>query len=234
LIFLLEVFTLIGGGGHQETKLHYSSEYFFTLSPSLLTAISKVLLIQHQNGRLNNSAYYEFGLFKGFSFWFAEQQSRLYDVNMEFYGFDSFEGLPTTQLDSGQKKWWYKGAYSCSEDQVTNFLKSSGSDMTNIKLFKGFFSPKLFQSIQNSNTLKSPSIIVIDSDIYESAVEVLEFIMQLRFDMCYLLLDDIKATDEEGGEKLALSQFLQKHKTVTLEYQFDIGWHGECYLFTKH
>ncbi len=234
MIFQLEVFTLIGGGVHQETKLHYSSDFFFSLSPSLLTAISKVLLIQHQNGRLNNSAYYEFGLFKGFSFWFAEQQSRLYDDNMEFYGFDSFEGLPTTQIDKDKKHVWYKGAYSCSEEHVMNFLKRAGSDMRDVKLFKGFYSPKLFQDIQNNHVLKSPSVIVIDSDIYESAVEVLEFIMQLNFDMCYVLFDDIKGTDEKGGEKLALSEFLQKHKTVTLEYQFDIGWHGECYLFTKH
>ena len=44
--------------------------------------------------------YYEFGLFRGFSFWYAEQVSREYtDASFRLLGFDSFEGLPQPQLD---------------------------------------------------------------------------------------------------------------------------------------
>jgi len=69
---------------------------------------------KNNNGPLSGHGYYEFGLFKGFSLWFAERISHDY-VGSDFhsYGFDSFEGLPDTKVDK-LDLFWSKGEYAAS------------------------------------------------------------------------------------------------------------------------
>ena len=79
--------------------LHNENNLFYTLSPALTVAIVKAFKMLDKT--CEGKAYYEFGLFKGFSFWFAEQISREYvgDGQFNLYGFDSFEGLPRSEVD---------------------------------------------------------------------------------------------------------------------------------------
>jgi len=70
---------------------------FYSLSPDALVALVRVFNIQQSqlsSGRnlFEGHGYYEFGLFRGFSFWFAEQLSREYaGPSFRLFGFDSFE-----------------------------------------------------------------------------------------------------------------------------------------------
>jgi hypothetical protein len=85
-------------------KIYQPPGGFFTLSPDLLVALVKAFNFQRSQaleGRnlLDGHGYYEFGLFRGFSFWFAEQLSREYTgEGFRHFGFDSFEGLPQPEL----------------------------------------------------------------------------------------------------------------------------------------
>ena len=218
----------------QKRCLKYSKDYFFTLSPTLITAISKVLKLADENNLLEGSAYYEFGLFKGFSLWYAQQESQLYTKSMEFYGFDSFEGLPKSKIDI-IKSYWYEGAYKVTKEKVIEFLKTNQADMEKIKLFKGFYSEKLFNSI-TKHQLKTPSIIVIDSDVYESAVEVLKFVRTLIEDKsCYVLFDDFNAfsSSNEHGERKALIEFQKANKSFVFKEVFSFGSFGQCFIVSK-
>lgn len=86
-------------------KLLHDNSLFYTLSPDILLAIAKSFKIQ-RNDLLQNHGYYEFGLFKGFSFWFAEKLSREYcNKDFKLYGFDSFEGLPKSSVDIDHIYW---------------------------------------------------------------------------------------------------------------------------------
>ena len=225
-------------------KILNSTAFFYTLSPILLVAISKAFKYQHLNrsGGTNFSeghGYYEFGLFKGFSFWFAEQMSRDYVGNdFQFYGFDSFEGLPKSEVDSDYL-YWREGNYAASIEYATEKLKDHGTDLKKVKLFKGFYSKHHFDSLRKSNSFLPISICVIDSDIYESCVEVLDFIKDLLVPGSILLFDDYNFYDGAGnpkgdnhGERRAMKEFEESNPTFSKEHLFDFGRNGVAFRVT--
>jgi len=132
-----------------QKELHREGSFFYTLSPPLLVAIVKAFNIQRRackDGRnlLDGHGYYEFGVFKGFSFWLAEQVSREYvGPNFRLYGFDSFEGLPRSQVDA-DVAGWAEGRYAASFEFVTDELTRYGMDFTRARLYKGFYSKQFF------------------------------------------------------------------------------------------
>jgi hypothetical protein len=80
---------------------------FYTASPDVLVALVRAFNSQRdlqQQGYdiLNGGSYYEFGLYRGFSLWFAEQLSREYaEENFRCLGFDSFAGAAQAKSESG-------------------------------------------------------------------------------------------------------------------------------------
>ena len=178
---------------------------------------------------LDGHAYYEFGLFKGFSFWFAEQISRdIVSSDFKFYGFDSFEGLPESKND--KHRYLAKGNYAASYEFVLDSLKANESDFSKIKLYKGFYSKVFFDNLQNDKFLPI-SICVIDSDIYESCVEVLEFIKNYMVKGSILIFDDYNSfgKDNQHGERRALREFEMRNPTFKKEHLFDFGQYGVAF-----
>ena len=43
--------------------------------------------------------HYEFGLYRGSSFWWANNQANDMGIHLEFHGFNSFEGFPHSEVD---------------------------------------------------------------------------------------------------------------------------------------
>lgn len=205
--------------------LHNENAFFYTLSPALLIGILRAFKVSDRGG-----GYYEFGLFKGFSFWFAEQIQREYGTNFYFYGFDSFEGLPESKVDV-DPIYWAEGNYATSYDSVLADLKSNGTDLSKIKLFKGFFSKEYFDELKRKEHFKPVAICVIDSDIYESCVFVLDFIKDYLVTGSVLLFDDYNAfgKDDHHGERRALWEFEQSNPSFRKEHLFDFGWHGVAF-----
>lgn len=216
--------------------LHNENPLFYTLSPMLLVAIVKAFEL-HRSGSspwgrdmLKGHAYYEFGLFKGFSFWFAEQISREYtDSEFLYYGFDSFEGLPKSQIDITSP--WAEGSYAASLDFVTAKLEQHGTQLSKVKLYKGFFSRSLFAGLRQRENFLPAAVCVIDLDIYESCVEILDFIKDYLVPGTILLFDDYNVfhKDDEHGERKALKEFEQKYSAFRKEHIFDFGWHGAAF-----
>jgi len=215
-------------------KLLHDNQLFYTLSPDLLIAIAKSFKMQ-QKSLLQYHGYYEFGLFKGFSFWFAEKLSREY-CNEDFilYGFDSFEGLSKSSVDI-ETKCWAEGNYACSYQNVMDNLRNYGTDFSRIKMFKGFFSKELFNSLRVNESFLPCSICVIDSDIYEACVEALDFIKDFMVSGTILLFDDFNAfnRDDSHGERRALREFEEKNSNFQKEYLFDFGGHGVAFRVTE-
>lgn len=217
-------------------KLHNDNQLFYTLSPMLLIGIHKAFHMQQEwstsggPNLLDGHAFYEFGLFRGFSFWFAEQISRdIVSADFKFYGFDSFEGLPESKTDI-DPIYWAKGNYAASYEFVLDQLKANGSDLSKIQLYKGFYSKAYFDNLQNDKFLPI-SICVIDSDIYESCVDVLEFIKKYIIPGSILLFDDYNAFDKNNdhGERRALREFELRNPTFKKQHLFDFGWHGVAF-----
>ena len=72
------------------------------------------------------------------------------------------------------------------------------------------------------------SICVIDSDIYESAVLVLDFIKDLLVPGSLLLFDDYNSgiRDDNHGERRALREFEEMRPSFQKEHLFDYGKDG--------
>jgi O-methyltransferase len=94
----------------QKTKLNRAAHYayyryihsFDTASQELIPALRKSLEKLIESDFSREGDYYEFGVFKGYAFWYAQHiAGQLGLHHMRFFGFDSFTGLPETLfLDS--------------------------------------------------------------------------------------------------------------------------------------
>lgn len=202
---------------------------FHTLSPDLLVALVKAFDAQKD---FEGRAYYEFGLYQGFSIWFAEQIARgRVPADFQFYGFDSFEGLPPSNVDGD----YYKpGQLAVDYDTVRKNLTSFGADWTRLKLFKGFYSKELFASLAETERFAPAAVAVIDVDIYESCVLVLDFMKPRLVEGTVLILDDYNdmGRSDDHGERLAIREFCAK-TGMKLEPLFELGRECAGFRVTK-
>jgi O-methyltransferase len=211
-------------------------DIFQTLSPDALVAIVKAFNLQKQiadSGRnvLDGHAYYEFGMFKGFSFWFAEQIAREYtDLNFRFLGFDSFEGLPQPQLEV-EAQVFRKGDFRGTYEAVTENLRRWKADFSRIQLYKGFYSDRFFEQLREKEQFPPVSICLIDVDLYDSCVPVLEFIKEYLVEGSILLFDDYNqlGEDDNSGERKALIEFESRNTGFRKEHLFNYGWEGAAF-----
>lgn len=210
-------------------RLHNKNTLFYPTQPSLLEGIVRAVNIQIKKKKLAGYGYYEFGVFKGFSLWFAQMYIRCRNFkNIQFYGFDSFEGLPKSKVDS-MKPAFGKGHYAAPYDSVVNKLKEL--DSKKIKLFKGFYSEELFAKLKKENKFLPVSICVIDVDVYESCVEVLEFIKDYLVPGSIVLFDDYNVflKSDEHSERKALREFKKANPNFKMKHLFGFGWGGMAF-----
>lgn len=198
------------------------SEPFYSLTPELSIATARGLL---RASPLRG--YYEFGIYKGYNLWFAEQYSRMLCPQCEeFYGFDSFEGLPANDVCPE----WAEGNYAASKEEVESHLIRHGADMSRIYLVKGWFSLEYFQHLKEAWGFPPVGVAVIDSDLYESCVPVLQFLKPLLRANSILLFDDWKAYDNDPakGEQGAWAEFLGENREIRCSEWFDFGKYGHA------
>lgn len=217
---------------------------FTTLSPDVLPALVRCFELHRAAeaaspgaGLLDRAGYYEFGLYQGFSFWFAEQLSRQYTgPAFRHYGFDSFAGLPQPQLEL-EATMFAKGDFAGSYELVTGNLEQWKADPTRYRLFEGFYSDELFARFAREVAFPPVSMALIDVDLHESTVPVLTFLRPLLVPGSILLFDDYNqagddAGADEAGERRALAEFRARHPEIGLEHLFDYGWEGTVFQVT--
>ena len=209
---------------------------FYTVSPDLLIALVRAFNIQRAHistGRdlFEGHGYFEFGIFRGFSFWFAEQLAREYaSPNFRLFGFDSFEGLPKPRL-APEAAVFTKGQFKGSYEEVTSNLRKWKTDFSRIALYKGFYSRHFFDQLRKSEKFPPVSICVIDVDLYESCIPVLDFIKDYLVAGSILIFDDYNqlGEDNNSGERRALIEFTKANPEVLTQHLFDYGWEGVAF-----
>ncbi len=180
---------------------------------------------------LESGDYYEFGIYKGYSLFYAQKIALVHGVNtMRFFGFDSFTGMPKVSGSDAEGDF-YEGQYACSKDNVVHNLASHGATMRDIILVQGFFQDSLTQNIIRKYTMRKICIAMIDSDLYSSAVVVLKFIKNLLMINSIIIFDDWNSFsgDNTKGERRALREFRQKFPSVKFQKLFSYGWHGQAF-----
>lgn len=211
-----------------------AQEIFHTLHPNLLIGIYRAL-----NLLLTNSVagarradepigFYEFGVYQGFSLWYANNLAREMGLNCEFHGFDSFEGLPPSSVDIHRN--WSPGSYACSLELVEESLKKWGMPLK-YHLHKGWYSKDLFSKVRGQHALPTAGVALIDCDLFESAREVLSFMDTIMAKNTILLFDDYNAfgADPNHGERKALAEFESARPGFRKEHLFSFGPYGEAF-----
>lgn len=125
--------------------------------------------------------YHEFGVFKGRSFKkvamrFLNDLSADQAKDMQFWAYDSFEGLPATE-DKYAPAHFSKGAFSAPREEFTGNVVAAGVPEDKIKIVPGFYDQSLTADLAKE-VFKTRKIAMtyIDCDIYESAVPIFDYI----------------------------------------------------------
>jgi len=195
---------------------------FATLHPNLLMSIYRAF--ERVSGRGELGSYLEFGLYSGFSFWYANNLAHEMNLDIEFHGFDSFEGLPESTVDIHRN--WAPGSYACTLEQCEENFSKWGMPKKYF-LHKGWYSEEFFSHISTP----PPSIVVIDCDIYESAKTVLAYLKGQLAVGTILIFDDFNAFggDTNHGERRALQEFEESYPNFRKRYLWKFGPYGEAF-----
>jgi len=181
--------------------------------------------------------YYEFGIFKGYSFWHAQRTAAKHGLDtMRFYGFDSFRGLPKVHgRDRTRNDDFYEGQYNCSKAKVAEYLGRAGVDWEKTFLIEGFFEESLHAETKRAHGMNKIAIALIDCDLYASTVEVLNFISDMIIDQTILIFDDWNCfdRDDDRGQRKAFREFLRLHPGIAVEDLFSYGFYGQVFLLRK-
>ena len=170
-------------------------------------------MIERQ-GKEGIGDYFEFGVFNGATL------ASVYQVFQEagltkprFFGFDSFEGLPA-EADREGKGIWMAGQCSCPIEVAEAFLNEHRVDWHRVVLTKGWFKDTLTPALVERRQIEKASLVMVDSDLYSSAVECLRFVEPLIRDEAIIMFDDwfaFQAADKNLGEKKAFDEFMARH-----------------------
>ncbi len=157
----------------------------------------------------------EFGVYQGNSMMAMQEAVRRTGLErVRFFGFDSFEGLPSEAEWDGP---WSEGEFRSDIEFTRKRLTEGGVDWNRTELVKGFFSDTLNPELRQQHSLEKASMIMIDADLYTSSRDALNFCEPLIRDTAAIFFDDWNSTDESGGEKRAFRELLEAHPDLEAE-----------------
>lgn len=197
----------------------------------------------YENGNMINMAfgycannkirgdYAEFGVFKGHTTieaWKASQRHGLKDMN--FWLFDSFEGLPEVGGDDTGGPF-ETGEFSFARKGFESNLRRARLDLERVTIIPGFFD----KTLSELKTDRIFSVVWIDCDLYESTVPVLEWLTDKLADGAVICFDDwfTFSGRADKGEQKATAEWLAKNPGISLMPYRDFHWAGKSFLFHK-
>jgi hypothetical protein len=160
-------------------------------------------------------AIVEFGVFSGEGLAGIADKCEELGIILPIYGFDSFEGLPKPTADD-LPNCWHEGQYACPMERVAQRLKCDVRP--HIHLIKGWFCHTLKnETVAGNPDLEQIAFARIDCDLYDSAVDCLDFLEDRLVDGAFLIFDDWTHRLDLGETK-AFFEFSERMKDV---YRFE-------------
>jgi hypothetical protein len=219
-------------------RIYYRFFHGFASEGQALPAVVRRALRRAvESGTAAEGDYYEFGVFKGHTFLQAHLAAQELGLDrIRCFGFDSFEGLPSIEgVDRTGQQHFYQGQYACSLERVTTELSRRGADWKRCFLIKGFFKDTLTEQTRAAYQMGKASVVLLDSDLYESAALALEFLSEMLTDRAILIMDDWNAFDRDDsrGERRALTEFLRSHPEWRAEAWFHYPTYGQVFVMHR-
>ncbi len=160
--------------------------------------------------------YFEFGTHRARTFRFCLREANIKNMDMNFFAFDSFKGLPKVKDNYKQNHQWLPNMLVTDEKK---FIKMVKPHLNNRKLhiIKGFYSKSLNKKLIKKFKEKKykASLITIDCDLKESVRDSLDFALNFMTNGTILYIDDYYGTykgDPRKGNPKVVKDLLKKHK----------------------
>lgn len=173
-------------------------------------------IVSNNKDFLQNKLFLEFGVHKGESLLEFYKLYKNYGINRDFFGFDSFVGLPEEKNDLNSP--WKTGKFSCN-----GYINPDLLNKSDINIIGGWFDQTLNDSLLEKFNNKKIGILHMDCDIYTSTVEVWEFVLKhdLLCDGSIIIYDDWGSylmnnkNEYENGQSKAHRDIQQKYNINT-------------------
>ena len=178
-------------------------------------------------------SYFEFGCHSARTFSAAVRSARYLKMSdMEFYAFDSFEGLP--EVIKEEDGFFKSSSFSTNmPDFLSIVKKNSGLDLPKSNCIKGYYKDSLTPKVMSK--LPKAGVIHTDVDLYSSTVEVLKFIKPLIVCGTVLIFDDWYCfpPGESKGEKRAFEEFCIHYPNFKTEVWKNYSTFGKSFFVTS-
>lgn len=216
------------------SRLYYKlNRSFQTLSPGAPDAIFRALQVSKELNDGNVGDYYEFGLFRGYTYVATQDACRKLNITTtNFYGFDSFLGLPNVEGIDRANGQFFNGQFACRKEDVVTYLTSHGIDWSRSVLIEGFFKDSLSEDLKKKYPFKHVGVSFIDCDLYSSTCDVLTWLKDLVQENSILLFDDwyTFGRDPELGQPKAFTEFLAANPSLRAESFLEWDDHGRGFI----
>ena len=196
--------------------MNYKAYYSFSYS-----ALDLILSEHYKKWNFKPFNYFEFGTGEGNSLRFflksLKKIIKSHDVDssqFHIFLFDSFEGLPESDILTDKNPAWQRGQFSESLEKIKEIVANELPDIVqNSKFVQGYYDKTLTAGLRESLVNYQPSIVNIDVDYYSSAQTVLEWIYPITQDGTIFYFDDIYEYlgNLSKGEHRAIDEFNKSH-----------------------
>jgi O-methyltransferase len=172
--------------------------------------------------------YAEFGVFEGSTTLEACFASRIFGLDdLEFFVFDSFQGLPDLERVDGSEVFT-KGQFSSSLIEFRRNLMRERVDFSKFHIFPGFYNRTLPTLKLNKTRF---AFVLVDCDLYSSTVSVLDFLTDKLVQGAIIAFDDWYCYDSpDKGERLAVSEWLARNPMIELIEYSNFHWAGKSFI----
>ena len=174
-------------------------------------------IVRENKEFLKGKSLLEFGVWTGISLSRFTASYNKVGLDKDFYGFDSFQGLPEENLDKNNPSYWTPGLFSggSTAQQVRNKLP-------HVKVVPGWFSDTLNQDLLDEVSKKEIGILHVDCDIYTSSMQVLEWVVSnnLLSDGTIVIYDDWGGHYESGVGEFECGEG-KAHKDICEKYDLN-------------
>ena len=181
--------------------------------------------------------YLEFGVYLGGTFKIAYNFAKQFKLqSMNFYAFDSFEGLPPKKGSIGDDdRYFPEGDFCCDINDFRTNLRNARVDMNRVRIIPGWFDEILNDKIKKKIPLKKAAVIMIDCDLYESTIPVLRFVEDYIQDGTIIIFDDwfCYRGNPNKGEQRAFREWLEENPSLQVSQYQKYGAESNSFLIHK-
>ncbi len=169
-------------------------------------------LSKEENKNLDHISIIEFGVASGKSLKYIEalkpKFEKKYQLKINIFGFDTFEGMPKSQNKHDQLYDWKEGDYSSNYENVKTSLNYS-------KLIKGDIKRSINLELFNNLNISNILVIFFDLDFFTSTNDSFKI-----FDKSFskflrprvgLFFDNLQSSSEFSGEYFSIKKFNEEN-----------------------